>query len=223
MNAIVHKNYQSGAPIQIRVYEDRLIVANSCILPEGWSVESLLSPHASEPHNPKIAHVFFLAGHIESWGRGVQKIITECKLDGIEAPRFRTVGNSLSLEFEAPRDRIVTLGGQTDSPDSAIVSNGSNPGKCDSDFNDPSGKTGESNLTSDKPSDMSDKPCCLSDKTQLSVESSPQRTDKAESVSDKSSVTSDKQSPSEDERPVAETQVLQFIGARRWQAPRIPS
>ena len=58
---------------------------------------------------------------------------------------------------------------------------------------------------------------------QLSVESSPQRTDKAESVSDKSSVASDKQSPSEDERPAAETQVLQFIGARRWQAPRTPS
>lgn len=110
VNAIVHKNYQSGAPVQIRVYEDKLIIGNSCIFPEGWSVESLLSPHASEPHNPKIAHVFFLAGHIESWGRGVQKIITECKLDGIEPPSFRMAGSSLILEFVAPKDRLVDAG-----------------------------------------------------------------------------------------------------------------
>ena len=62
VNAIVHKNYPSGAPIQIRVYDNRLVVGNSCILPEGWNVDDLLAPHPSEPHNPKIASVFFLAG-----------------------------------------------------------------------------------------------------------------------------------------------------------------
>ena len=88
VNAIVHKNYPSGAPIQIRVYDNRLVVGNSCILPEGWNVDDLLAPHPSEPHNPKIASVFFLAGHIESWGRGVQKIFSDCKLDGIGVPVF---------------------------------------------------------------------------------------------------------------------------------------
>ena len=51
VNAIVHKNYPSGAPIQIRVYDNRLVVGNSCILPEGWNVDDLLAPHPSEPHN----------------------------------------------------------------------------------------------------------------------------------------------------------------------------
>lgn len=47
VNAIVHKNYPSGAPIQIRVYDNRLVVGNSCILPEGWNVDDLLAPHPS--------------------------------------------------------------------------------------------------------------------------------------------------------------------------------
>ena len=110
VNAIVHKNYPSGAPIQIRVYDNRLVVGTSCILPEGWNVDDLLAPHPSEPHNPKIASVFFLAGHIESWGRGVQKIFSDCKLDGIGTPVFRMVGNNLSVEFEAPNDRLAGAG-----------------------------------------------------------------------------------------------------------------
>ena len=110
VNAIVHKNYPAGVPIQIRVYENRLVVGNSCILPEGWSVEDLLVPHPSDPHNPKIANVFFLAGQIESWGRGVQKILSDCKLDGIGEPTFRMVDNNLSVEFEAPESRLVGAG-----------------------------------------------------------------------------------------------------------------
>ena len=30
-----------------------------------------MSKHASSPYNPNIAHVFYLAGFIESWGRGI--------------------------------------------------------------------------------------------------------------------------------------------------------
>ena len=77
VNAIAHKNYASGAPIQIRVYDDKISIADTCVLPQGWGVEDLLGPHASEPHNPKVASAFFLAGLVESWGRGVQKIFTE--------------------------------------------------------------------------------------------------------------------------------------------------
>ena len=74
VNAVVHKDYSSGAPVQIRVYDNMLRVGNPCVLPEGWSLDDLLGWHESDPHNPKMANVFFLAGYVESWGRGVQKI-----------------------------------------------------------------------------------------------------------------------------------------------------
>jgi ATP-dependent DNA helicase RecG len=112
VNAIAHKNYASGAPIQIRVYDDKISIADTCVLPEGWSVDDLLGPHASEPHNPKIANAFFLAGFVESWGRGVQKIFTECKLDGIYPPAYTMAGGSLVVELTAPEDRVIRTSGR---------------------------------------------------------------------------------------------------------------
>ena len=39
-NAILHKNYGTHVPIQISVYDDRLMIWNSGQLPAGWSVDS---------------------------------------------------------------------------------------------------------------------------------------------------------------------------------------
>jgi ATP-dependent DNA helicase RecG len=71
LNAVVHKDYAIGAPIQISVYPDKLLIWNPGELPPNWTVEKLLSKHASIPFNPDVASVFFRAGMIESWGRGI--------------------------------------------------------------------------------------------------------------------------------------------------------
>ena len=55
LNALCHKQYQSGVPIQISVYEDKLYIANCGCLPENWTLENLMSKHASSPYNPNIA------------------------------------------------------------------------------------------------------------------------------------------------------------------------
>ena len=52
LNALCHKQYQSGVPIQISVYEDKLYIANCGHLPENWTLENLMSKHASSPYNP---------------------------------------------------------------------------------------------------------------------------------------------------------------------------
>ena len=38
LNAIIYRDYAVGAPIQIRVYPDRLAIRNPGELPEGWSM-----------------------------------------------------------------------------------------------------------------------------------------------------------------------------------------
>src|SRR5690606_34171836 len=72
LNAVVHRDYAVAAPIQIRVYADRLVIWNPGELPEGWSMEKLLGRHPSRPYNPDIANTFFWSGDIEAWGRGIQ-------------------------------------------------------------------------------------------------------------------------------------------------------
>lgn len=42
-----------------------------------------MSKHDSSPHNPNIAHVFYLADFIENRGRGIDKICSACEKDGV--------------------------------------------------------------------------------------------------------------------------------------------
>jgi ATP-dependent DNA helicase RecG len=83
-NAIAHNCYMYGTPIQIRIEEEQIIISNRCILPEGWTAETLMQPHDSIPYNPDIANVFYRAGYIETWGQEIQKICDECVALGAE-------------------------------------------------------------------------------------------------------------------------------------------
>ena len=59
----------------------------------NWTVESVLVKHSLRPFNPNMANVFYLAGFIESWGRGIEKICEACKSDNLPIPEF-TVNSS---------------------------------------------------------------------------------------------------------------------------------
>lgn len=109
LNAICHKDYQSGVPIQVSVYEDRLYVANVGRLPENWTLENLMQKHPSRPFNPNIAHVFYLAGFIESWGRGVEKICRALVADHLPLPQYTIHPGDIMIEFTAPEERIVRM------------------------------------------------------------------------------------------------------------------
>ena len=107
LNAICHKQYQSGVPVQISIYEDRLYIANCGCLPENWTQENLMQKHASRPYNPNIAHVLYLAGFIESWGRGIEKICSSCEREGLPLPDYTINPGDIMILFKAPKDRIV--------------------------------------------------------------------------------------------------------------------
>ena len=106
-NALCHKQYESGIPIQISVYEDKIYIANCGQLPENWTVENLMSKHASKPYNPSIANVYYLAGFIENWGRGIEKICQACEEDGVFQPEYIVHPKDIMIKFTAPEDRIV--------------------------------------------------------------------------------------------------------------------
>lgn len=110
LNALVHRDYAVGAPVQIRVYENRLKIWNPAVLPEGWTLENLLSDHASTPYNPDVANAFFRAGEIETWGRGIQRIFEACENAGTPAPIIDYKPNDLWLEFPYSEHYLTALG-----------------------------------------------------------------------------------------------------------------
>ena len=101
LNAIVHKDYAKLTPIQIRVYDNKLMISNDCIFPNDWTVEDLMKPHRSRPLNPLIANAFFRAGFIESWGRGIQKINSSCMELGNDLPEYIIKSEDFTVVFSA--------------------------------------------------------------------------------------------------------------------------
>jgi ATP-dependent DNA helicase RecG len=110
LNAILHKDYSSGVPIQISVYDDKLYIGNVGQLPTDWSLEVLLGKHVSVPFNPTIARIFYLAGYVESWGRGIEKIFTACRNDGVPEPEYTVHPTDIMLKFVAHPERIIPSG-----------------------------------------------------------------------------------------------------------------
>lgn len=99
LNAICHKDYSSYTPIQISVYDNKIIFWNSGELPENWTVDKLREKHPSIPFNPDIAQTLFWAGYIETWGRGTINMINECKRAGKFAPVYRYDLSGIIVEF----------------------------------------------------------------------------------------------------------------------------
>ena len=132
LNAIIHKDYSSGIPIQISIYDDKLIIWNEGELPENWTVAKLKVKHPSRPYNPDIANAFFRSGLIESWGRGTIKIFNEAKAAKIPVPIFRYEDNGfyvifnfvevsvqqqvLNLIKEEPKITIAEMGNNLNTP-----------------------------------------------------------------------------------------------------------
>ncbi|MFM9949459.1 MAG: ATP-binding protein [Saprospiraceae bacterium] len=106
LNAIAHKDYGAGNPIQIKVYDDRITFWNTGQLPETWTVADLLKEHPSVPFNPDIAAAFFRAGLIEAWGRGTLKIIRECKEAGLPVPAFSYDLSGFRIDFKRGPEKM---------------------------------------------------------------------------------------------------------------------
>lgn len=80
-------------------------------LPPDWTIESLLEKHASEPFNPDVANAFFRAGMIETWGRGIERILEACAAAALPTPDFRYEKTGLWTEFRFS-DKHIDLGGK---------------------------------------------------------------------------------------------------------------
>ena len=99
LNAVAHRDYNSPAPIQIRVYDDRIALWNPGTRPTDWTLDKLMGTHASAPHNPRIANAFFRAGMVEAWGQGIGDIVRACRASATTEPRWELEPDGLRLEF----------------------------------------------------------------------------------------------------------------------------
>ncbi len=94
-NSISHKDY-TGPAIQMRVYDNHIELWNYGLLPAEITPENLIQTHTSHPRNNNIAHVFFKAGFVESWGRGFKKIYEEFSRVDLPMPEIKEVNGGVN-------------------------------------------------------------------------------------------------------------------------------
>ena len=99
INAICHRDYESTANVQIRIFDNSLEIWNPGLLPNDISLDELKKEHSSIPRNESIARCFYMIKYIEQWGTGTNRIVRLCKEAGIKEPDFKEAGGSFIVSF----------------------------------------------------------------------------------------------------------------------------
>jgi len=91
-----------GGYVAVAVFDDRVEVRSVGRLPSGITVDMLSRSHPSKLRNPLIADAFHRTGAVEIWGRGTNRVISECRRYGLAPPTFEEQGSALFVTFRAP-------------------------------------------------------------------------------------------------------------------------
>ena len=103
-NAFCHRDYSiGGGSVAVAIYDDRLEITSSGTLHFGLTPEALFGSHESLPWNPIIADVFYRRGIIESWGRGINKMVELVTLAGLPSPEIEEVAGCVTVTFRPSR------------------------------------------------------------------------------------------------------------------------
>ena len=73
-NALVNRDWDSTANIQVSFYDDKIEIISPGGLPEDITEKEYFEERVSKPRNVIIGNVFFRLGLIERYGTGVQRI-----------------------------------------------------------------------------------------------------------------------------------------------------
>jgi ATP-dependent DNA helicase RecG len=85
-NAVIHKNYQSNAPIKFYEFSDRIEISNA----GGLYVKALPEnfPNENDYRNPALSEAVKNLGFVNGFNVGVEAAITALGKNGSPAPEF---------------------------------------------------------------------------------------------------------------------------------------
>lgn len=100
INAVCHKDYSvRSSAIFLSIFDDRLELWNNGTLPLQLKIDDLTKTHKSYPRNEKIADIFYNRGLIETWGKGINKMLKLCEEQNIPPPEFNEYSGGIGVTF----------------------------------------------------------------------------------------------------------------------------
>ncbi len=98
-NAIVHADYsQTGAPLRVSIFDDRIEVENSGLLAGGMTIGDIRDG-VSKLRNRVIGRVFKELKLIEQWGSGFQRMSASCRAVDLPEPRMEEIAFRFRVTF----------------------------------------------------------------------------------------------------------------------------
>ncbi len=98
VNMIVHRDYMSSNDSIVKIFDDRIEFFNPGKLPDGLTVEQLISgKYFSSIRNKQIAFVFKEAGIIEKYGSGIKRVLEAFQGYGLAQPIFEEIQNGFKV------------------------------------------------------------------------------------------------------------------------------
>lgn len=108
INAVTHADYsQSGAPIRVSIFSDRIEIESPGLLPFGLAIDDVRKG-ISKIRNRVIARVFHELGLIEQWGSGIQRMTGACLDAGLPEPLFEEIATRFRVTILTEKTRKPT-------------------------------------------------------------------------------------------------------------------
>lgn len=109
VNAVVHADYaQSGAPIRVSLFDDRIEIENPGVLLMGLTIDDIRHG-VSRLRNRVLGRIFKELGFIEQWGSGIQRTETECAAAGLPPPEFEERGFRFRVTLRLVKQRTPSF------------------------------------------------------------------------------------------------------------------
>ena len=87
MNAVMHRDYESNAPIRFYWLSDRIEIQNAGGLYGAVTPETF--PDQNDYRNPKIAEAMRTLGYVNTFGRGITRAQRFLRDNGNPPPEFK--------------------------------------------------------------------------------------------------------------------------------------
>ena len=100
LNAVVHRDYRDLSDIQIKIYDDKIVINNPGKLYGDLTLEDLKQPnYQSRLRNKLVAEAFYLTGNTEKYGTGFIRIKNELKSYPNNSYEFREIAGGMQIIF----------------------------------------------------------------------------------------------------------------------------
>jgi ATP-dependent DNA helicase RecG len=97
-NAMCHRDYSyQGGSVSLAIFDDRVEIWSYGLLPPGVNLSEIRKLNQSVPRNRRISNVLYYHKLFESWGRGIQLILDECKKAGHPEPFYMQQSGGILL------------------------------------------------------------------------------------------------------------------------------